>query len=115
MNIVITGRHFDVTNPIKVYAAEKISKLDKFFPKILDAHVILSVEKYRHIAEITLNGKHLSVTAKETTADMYASIDKALESIDKQLRKFSERIKDHRRKKALRIESKVMNLKSDES
>lgn len=110
MNVVITGRHFDVTNPIKAYATEKIQRLEKFFPKILEAHIILTVEKYRHIAEITLIGKHLTVTGKETTADMYASIDKALETIDKQLRKFSERMKEHRRKKAYKIENKVLNL-----
>lgn len=109
MNVVITGRHFDVTNPIKAYATEKIQRLEKFFPKILEAHIILTVEKYRRIVEITLIGKHLTVTGKETTADMYASIDKALETIDKQLRKFSERMKEHKKKKAHEVESDAIS------
>lgn len=112
MNIIITGRHFDVTEPIKAYAEEKISRLDKFFTKILDAHAILAVEKFRHIAEITLFGKELKITATKTTQDMYASIDKAVESLDNQLRKFHERIKEHKIKKAHKVKDKAMRAVS---
>jgi len=96
MNVVITGRHFEVTEGIKSHINEKIVKLDKFYHKILEAHVILSVEKFRHIAEITVIGKHIKVTATETTSDMYASIDMAIDSLEKQLRKLHDRIKEHR-------------------
>ena len=96
MNVVITGRHFEITEGIKSHINDKIVKLDKFFHKILEAHVILSVEKFRHIAEITVIGKHIKVTATETTSDMYASIDAAIASLEKQLRKLHDKVKEHR-------------------
>ena len=96
MNVVITGRHFDVTEGIKSHINDKIAKLDKFYHKILEAHVILSVEKFRHVAEITAIGKHIKVTATETTSDMYASIDMAISSLEKQLRKLHDKVKEHR-------------------
>ena len=110
MNIVITGRHFDVTDGIKAHANEKISKLDKFLTKLLEAHVILSVEKFRHIAEITVIGKNLKITSTETTSDMYASIDKAVSSLEEQLRKFHDKIRAHNAKKSRKI--KDLALKS---
>ena len=96
MNVVITGRHFDVTEGMKAHVNDKITKLDKFYHKILESHVILSVEKFRHIAEITVIGKHFKLTATETTSDMYASIDAAIASLEKQLRKLHDKIKEHR-------------------
>ena len=96
MNVAITGRHFDVTEGIKSHVNGKIAKLDKFYHKILEAHVILSVEKFRHVAEITLVGKNFKFTATETTSDMYPSIDKAIESLEKQLRKLHDKVKEHR-------------------
>ncbi|MFH0772522.1 MAG: ribosome-associated translation inhibitor RaiA [Candidatus Omnitrophota bacterium] len=110
MNIVITGRHFDITEGIKSHVNDKIVKLDKFFTKILEAHVILAVEKFRHIAEVTLMGKDLKITATETTSDMYASIDGAIGSLDKQLRKFHERLREHKMKQAHKV--KVDAVKS---
>jgi putative sigma-54 modulation protein len=110
MNIVITGRHFEVTDPIKVHTNEKISKLDKFLTKLLEAHVILSVEKFRHIAEITVIGKNLKVTSTETTSDMYASIDKAVASLEEQLRKHHDKLRSHNAKESRKI--KDIALKS---
>ena len=96
MNVVITGRHFEVTEGMKSHVNDKIIKLDKFYHRILEAHVILEVEKFRHIAEITVIGKHFKLTATEMTSDMYASIDMAIASLEKQLRKLHDKIKEHR-------------------
>ncbi len=96
MNVVITGRHFDVTEGMKAHVNDKIAKLDKFHSKALEAHIILSVEKFRHNAEITIVGKNMKLTSRETTSDMYASIDAAIASLDKQLAKLHDKVKEHR-------------------
>ena len=96
MNVVITGRHFDVTEGMKAHVNDKITKLDKFSQKIVEAHIILEVEKFRHIAEITVIGKQFKLTATDTTSDMYASMDGAIASLEKQLRKLHDRVKEHR-------------------
>ncbi len=103
MNIVITGRHFDVTEAMKAHVNEKIPKLDKFLTKLLEAHVILSIEKIRHTAEITVIGKGLKVTSTETTSDMYASIDRAVASLEEQLKKFHDKARAHNAKESRKI------------
>ncbi|MFA5148410.1 MAG: ribosome-associated translation inhibitor RaiA [Candidatus Omnitrophota bacterium] len=96
MQVVVTGRHFDVTEGIKAHISSKIEKLNQFHQNILEAHVILEVSKFRHIAEMTAIGKHMKLTATESTTDMYASIDKAIDSLDNQLRKLHDKVKEHR-------------------
>jgi len=96
MRITVVGRHFDVTEPIKRYADKKLLKLDRYTDKIKEAHVILEVQKFRRIAEITLFMKYFKLTAKEESRDMYASIDKTLDSLHKQVLKVRERIKEHK-------------------
>jgi putative sigma-54 modulation protein len=97
MQISIVGRHFRVTEPIKKYINEKIKKLAKFDPRIIGARVILSVEKYRHIVDITLLSKHINLKGKGQTNDIYTSVDSALNRLEKQLQKHRERIKEHRK------------------
>ncbi len=96
MQITVVGRHFDVTEPIKKYMDSKLLRLEKFSEKIKEAHAILEVQKFRHIAEITLYLKYFKLTATEESRDMYASIDKALGSLHKQLLKLRDRIKEHK-------------------
>ena len=93
MQISITGRHFTITEPIKEYLEEKFLKLDKYKDKMIEAHVILSVEKYRHHAEISLATKGSNIIVNAESENMYASIDKVLGKIQTKLRRRSERLK----------------------
>ena len=96
MEIDISGRHFPVTEPLKQYVAEKVLKLDKYSLKIEMVHVVLEVQKFHHISEITVAGKNLRFTAKEESADMYAAFDKSLGNIQLQLQRQHDRVKDHK-------------------
>lgn len=102
MQITVVGRHFDVTGPIKTYVDTKLLKFEKYANKIKEAHVILEVQKIRHIAEITLYLKGFKLMATEESRDMYASIDKALGSLHKQLLKLRDRLKEHKARRATR-------------
>ena len=96
MEIDITGRNFHVTEPLKQYTVEKTQKLDKFRLKLESVHVIFSVQKFHHIAEITALGKNLRFTAKEQSTDMYAAFDKCFGNIQLQFSKQHEKLKDHK-------------------
>ena len=96
MNIDITGRHFQVTEPLKEYATEKIQKLDKYSLKLESVHVIFDVQKFHQIAEIVTLGKNLRFTAKEEGQDMYAAFDKCFGNIQLQLSRQHEKVKDHK-------------------
>lgn len=95
MQINVTGRHFTVTDSIKEYVRGKLLKLDRYFDKIIEAHIILSVEKYRHDVEITLVTKGNNIKVSAESEDMYASIDKAVDKIQRRLKRYSGRLKDH--------------------
>ena len=96
MEIDVTGRNFHVTEPLKEYAVEKIQKLDKYSLKLESAHVIFSVQKFHHIAEVTTLGKHLRFTARAQSTDMYAAFDKCFGNIQLQFSKQHERLKYHK-------------------
>ena len=96
MEIDITGRHFRVTEPLKDYIGSKVRKLDKYSLKIESVHVVLEVQKFHQVAEITLLGKHMRLTAKEESADMYAAFDRCFGVVQLQLARQHDRRKDHK-------------------
>ena len=94
----VTGRHVSVTESIKDYATGKVEHLHLDYPRIIEAHVILDVEKHRHFAEIILHcNNHITIEASEETEDMYASIDGVIAKIARQMRKYKTKIlRNHR-------------------
>lgn len=105
MNIILTGRHINLDDDIKSYAEKKLLKAETFFDHIIEAHVVLSAEKHRRIAEVTLNAKNATFHATAETDDFYSAVDAVMEKVDVQIKKFKERIKD--RKHRARIETPI--------
>jgi len=96
MEIRITGQRLSVTEGIKEWVFRKVSKLEKFAPRLVEAHVIIKKEKYLYVAELTLLGPHLRFYSEgENKENLYTAIDFACERMIKQLKKYRERIKDH--------------------
>lgn len=91
MNIIISGKHMDLTKNLKEYAEEKISRFPKYLGNISEATVTLSVEKYRHKAEVLLKANGSFIQAESTTEEMYASIDDVVEKLARQIRKFKDK------------------------
>lgn len=95
MNVVFTGRHMELTDALKSYIEAGLQKLKIHFDKVTTADVILAVEKHRHIAEINLHVNSMRIHSKESSSDMYASVDSVLAKLEKQVRKYKDRINDH--------------------
>ena len=97
MDITVTGRHIEATPAIKDYAAKKLEHIGIDFPRILSAHFILDVEKFRHIAELVIQcGNHITIEAREISEDLYASIDTVVDKVARQMRKYKTKIQNHR-------------------
>jgi len=75
MQIFLTGRNLEVTEALRRYAEEKVGRLQRYLERITSAHIILSVEKYRQVAEVTLRVRDLTIRGEESSEDLYASID----------------------------------------
>ena len=96
MEIDVSGRHFQVTPALKAYATEKLHKLDKYSLKIESVHVVLGVQKFHHVVEITMLGNNLRLTAKEESVDMYAAFDDCFGVVQLQLARQHDRRRDHK-------------------
>ena len=96
MRVTVTGRHLKLDDDIRSYAEKKVRKAETYFDHIIEAHMILSAEKHRRTAEVTLSAKRVTFHAQEETENIYASIDGAMEKVDVQIRKYKEKISDRK-------------------
>lgn len=97
MQIDITGHQIDVTPPLRDYVQGKLEKLERHFDHLLDAHVILTVEKLDHKAEATIQAAGRKLFADAHAEDMYAAIDLLVDKLDRQVVKHKEKLTDHHR------------------
>lgn len=95
MQIYLTGRNLEVTEALRRYAEEKVGKLHKYLEKITSAHIVLSLQKYRQIAEVTLRVRDLTIRGEESTEDLYSSIDLVVEKLERQLQTYKGKILSH--------------------
>lgn len=96
MRYIISGRNIDVTEGLKTAVYEKIGKLEKYFTPDTEIHVTLSVEKDRQKIEITIPVKGKIIRAEQVSNDMYVSIDLVEEIIERQLKKYKNKLIDHK-------------------
>ena len=94
MRITITGRNIDLTQGLKDAVEEKLSKLEKYFKPDTDVYVTLSVEKERQKIEVTIPTKGHVIRSEQVSSDMYVSIDLVEEVIERQLKKYKNKIVD---------------------
>ncbi len=92
MRYIISGKNIEVTEGLKTAVYEKIGKLEKYFTPDTEIHVTMSVEKERQKIEVTIPMKGSMVRAEQTSNDMYVSIDLVEEIIERQLRKYKNKI-----------------------
>lgn len=95
MRISITGRHMEMTDALRAYIENGLGKIGSHFDKVIDADVVLDIEKRRHIAEVNLHANGVRIHGKEASPDMYASVDAVLSKLEKQIRKYKDRINRH--------------------
>ena len=100
MNIIISGKNIDVTDGLRKAVNEKLGKLERYFRSEPEANVVFSVEKGRNNLEVTLRSGSTIIRVAESTSDMFVSIDAAVASIERQLRKNKSRLEKRLRKEA---------------
>ncbi len=95
MQVTVTFRHVEPTEPLRRYATDKLQRLSKYLRGPMDAHVILSVLKKNHRAEINLSANGTPLFSEQETNDLYSAIDLALDKIERQVKKLSAKRKNH--------------------
>jgi putative sigma-54 modulation protein len=98
MQLSVTFRHMDSTDALREYAKEKVERIRKYFPDPIKAHVVLVCDRgYNHTADVMItlhNG--LVIKGVETTEDLYSSIDLVMAKIERQVRRYKEKIRSHK-------------------
>ena len=97
-NIQITGRHVQITDSMKDYAIEKVSKIERFINRIIEVNVIMDIQRLDHKVEIILKIGNTKITSSAVTTDMYVSIDQAVDKLENQLLKYKSKLQDHHAK-----------------
>lgn len=96
MQTSVTFKNLDPTDTLKSYVRDKLDRFDRLLDNPAEANVVLLVEKFRHIAEININGDRLTINGKEETNDMYSAIDMVLDKLEKQIKKNKQKIRERR-------------------
>lgn len=96
MQVSVTFRHMEPTEALKEFAAEKVEKIQKYIHTPCDAHVVLSVEKYMHKADILIKAHGVMMRGEEKSEDMYGSIDRAVERIERQVKRYRNKLTSHK-------------------
>ncbi len=100
MQIRTTARHFDLTDDLRSFAEKNVQKLGRYFNHIIDTHLILEMEKSRMTAELKLKVYGTVLASKHRSFDMYDSVEKVIDKMEGQLKRYKGKLKDRKVKKA---------------
>ncbi|MBN2489317.1 MAG: ribosome-associated translation inhibitor RaiA [Planctomycetes bacterium] len=113
MNVNITGRHVDITQPLRDYVVEKVERLARFFDRISRLQVTLNIEGDRHIAEVILSANRgVTLIAEEVAGDMYSAVDLVVDKLGRQLKRHKGKLRGPRRG-AARREASITYVSKD--
>jgi putative sigma-54 modulation protein len=96
MQIAVTFRHMEADDGIKEYVREKVQRLKKFIENPREAHVVLSVEKFRYSAELTIIRDGMTLNSEGRDRDLYAAVDQMADKMDRQIREKRDKVKRKR-------------------
>ena len=109
MQFNITFRQFGTSDSLKEYAREKVERVNRLLDRAGEAHVVLSLERHLHHADITIHSGAWVLRGREKSDDMYASIDLAMDKIERQLRRYRDKLKTHHGKERVHHRQDLVN------
>jgi putative sigma-54 modulation protein len=95
MNVQVSGHHVEVTQPIRDYVLSKLERVQRHFDQVIEINVILSVQKLRQKAEISVHMPGKDIHVESDDADMYAAIDLMMDKLDRQIIKHKQKAYAH--------------------
>jgi len=98
MNTSVRFKNLEPSDALKSYVSEKLDRMEKYFNGPAEANVVLSIEKFRHSAEINIMGDRLMINGKEETGEMYSAIDMVLDKLEGQIKKSKQKGRKYRSK-----------------
>lgn len=109
MQLNITFRQFGSSDALKEHVREKVERVNKYLDRAGEAHVVLSLERHLHHADITIHSGSWVLRGRDKSEDMYASIDMAMDKIEAQVRKYKEKLKNHHGRERIHHRQELMH------
>lgn len=100
MQLSLTGHHVEITPALRDYVQSKLERIERRFDHVIDITCVLTVEKLRHRADVTVNIPGDQLFAEAVEDDMYAAIDVMIDRLDRQVVKYKEKLTDHHAREA---------------
>jgi len=94
MQVSVTFRQLEPSEALRNYVTDRLKKFKRYLEGPLEAHVVLGLEKFRHLADVSINSNGRMIKGREENSDMYAAIDLVMDKIDMQLRKHREKLRE---------------------
>ena len=95
MQLNVTGHHVEVTDSLRGYVEKKFERIGRHFEQVIDMHCVLTVEKLRQKAEVTVHLRGKDVYVETDDEDLYAAIDMLVDKLDRQIIKYKDRVQAH--------------------
>ena len=114
MEISFTFRHMEPSTELRSYVEEKVYKVKKYFDSPVEAHIVLKIEKFRHIADMTISIDGNKIKAVDESNDMYSSIDQVMDKVEEQLRRLMSRKKEYRLDNIKGSDSLISDIETQE-
>lgn len=102
MHVDITGRQIEITPALREFTEEKLQKVERLLGTPLECHVVLAIEKHRHMAEIKIKSRTAYLSGAHETGDLYASIAEVVDKLERQALKHKEKMRDHKHRRGPR-------------
>jgi putative sigma-54 modulation protein len=96
MQVSVTFRKVEPSDTVRNYATDKLHRIKRYVEDPIEAHVVLSVEKFRHLAEVTINANGLVINGAEETGDLYSAIDMVIDKLEAQIKKHRRRLRQRK-------------------
>ncbi|MFU0800401.1 MAG: ribosome-associated translation inhibitor RaiA [Xylanivirga thermophila] len=109
MRIILSGKNIEITDALRDQVYKKVGKLERYFDEDTEVYVTMSVEKNRHIMEVTIPFNGIVIRAEDSTDDMYTTIDKVLDKLEKQIHKHRTKLSKKIRSGAFKYEKPVFS------
>jgi putative sigma-54 modulation protein len=114
MNTTVTFRNTEAEDWLKEYVDKKLSRLERYIDKPIDASVTLSVEKFRNVAEIKLLAKGVNLNGREEAKEMVLAIDTVIDKVERQIKKYKEKTRNHKENSSKGIREDLDQLLPEE-
>jgi putative sigma-54 modulation protein len=115
MKVSVTFRNAEGEDWQKEYIEERLKKLKKYIDNPMDVRVVLSVEKFRNVAEVNIMATGININSKEEDKDMHLAIDNAVDKIERQIKRHKEKIRGHKTNNRSDREAEPVELFADET